>query len=290
MKNILLIACLVVSMVFNAEAQNCWNPTGGTAYAGANVPSLTAGEKCIYTHTHSPAATPSPFTNTMWPTYAYSVGASCPASTTTVPVTCVTNAASALTSAAPGLPTVASCYTGATLTATTLTNQVATTCATTSYFCQATFTGVSGTTATGFTSGCQATHCTPSSTVLCSMVANTNQVLGCYVGVIPTIGTNTFVKTICAPVTQGSGQPAVSAAFCQNEWGYSAATGNTITGSCVTSCTVQAISLTGVQATTTGRTCSGTIFGNTSGSDASININMIAMILSSIMGLFVIHF
>jgi hypothetical protein len=33
--------------VFNAEAQNCWNPTGGTAYAGVNVASLTVGEKCI---------------------------------------------------------------------------------------------------------------------------------------------------------------------------------------------------------------------------------------------------
>ncbi len=89
-----------------------------------------------YTHTYSPAATPSPFTNTMWPTYAYTAGASCPASTTTIPVTCVTNAGSALTSSAPGLPTVASCYTGATLTATTLTSQVQTACASTSYFCQ----------------------------------------------------------------------------------------------------------------------------------------------------------
>jgi len=72
---------------------------------------------------------------------------------------------------------------------------------------------VSGSTATGFTSGCQATQCTPSTTVLCSMVANTNQVLGCYVGALYAIGTSTFTKTICAPT--GAAQPYASAAYCK---------------------------------------------------------------------------
>jgi hypothetical protein len=73
-------------------------------------------------------------------------------------------------------------------------------------------------------------------------------------------------------------------------YSYTTAAGNTITGSCETSCTAVTISLTGVQATTTGTTCSGTIYGNTySGGVALMNINMIAMVLSSIMGLFVMH-
>ncbi len=77
-------------------------------------------------------------------------------------------------------------------------------------------TGAAGTPVASVTSACSAVACTPSATVLCSMVANTNQVFGCYVGAYYTYGgTGTFTKTICSPVTQTPGQPAVSAAFCK---------------------------------------------------------------------------
>ncbi len=63
--------------------------------------------------------------------------------------------------------------------------------------------------------GCQSLHCTPAANTLCSMVANTNQVLGCYTGVSYTIGTSTWAKTICAPVAGLPNPPYVSAAYCK---------------------------------------------------------------------------
>jgi hypothetical protein len=75
-------------------------------------------------------------------------------------------------------------------------------------------TGAYGLIATGVTPACSVS-CTPTANVLCSMVKETNQVLGCYTGESYTIGTSTWTKSICAPVTQGSGQPAISAAYCK---------------------------------------------------------------------------
>ena len=48
------------------------------------------------------------------------------------------------------------------------------------------------------------------------MVANTNQVLGCYVGDYFEMGAvSTFSKQICAPIIQSSGTPYASAAYCK---------------------------------------------------------------------------
>ena len=59
--------------------------------------------------------------------------------------------------------------------------------------------------------GCSSDQCFPSSTVLCSMIANTNKVLGCYVGTYYEKGQeNTFIKQICAPVASG-----LTAAYCK---------------------------------------------------------------------------
>jgi hypothetical protein len=45
---------------------------------------------------------------------------------------------------------------------------------------------------------------------LCSLVANTNQVLGCYVGVYyQSTSTSTMAASICAPIS------SASAAYCQ---------------------------------------------------------------------------
>jgi len=70
-------------------------------------------------------------------------------------------------------------------------------------------TGEAETPMASVTSVCSAVACTPSATVLCSMVANKNQVFGCYTGAEYSIGKSTMAKSICAPVTQASGQPAV---------------------------------------------------------------------------------
>jgi hypothetical protein len=285
MKNILSIACLVVSLVFNAEAANyCWDPTA-SSYAGASATTNPSSDTfCLYTNTLGPAST---FTNTMWPTYAY---ASAAPTSCTAPNTCILGPTSP--AAVTNLPTVSSCYTGTSLTASTLTTQAQLTCSSTSYFCKATFTTVASGVAASVTSGCSNVACTPSSTVLCSLVANTNQVLGCYTGYYYSTGTSTWTKSICAPVTQGAGQPAVSAALCKNAYSWSATNGYTILGSCETTCSPVTIALTGAVATTQGTTCSSTVFGNalfTTSHAATIAFNLLAMILSSIMGLFV-HF
>ena len=58
-------------------------------------------------------------------------------------------------------------------------------------------------------SACSNVVCTPSATVLCSLVANTNQVLGCYVGVYyQSTSTTTMIASICAPIS------SASAAYC----------------------------------------------------------------------------
>jgi hypothetical protein len=78
---------------------------------------------------------------------------------------------------------------------------------------KATFTGVSGNSASSVSQGCASTQCTPSSTVMCSMTDNTNQVLGCYVGFNYEIGlVSTFEKQICAPIAYGT--TYVTAAYC----------------------------------------------------------------------------
>ncbi len=62
--------------------------------------------------------------------------------------------------------------------------------------------------------GCTSDQCTPSASVLCTMVANTNQVLGCYVGVYSETGfIGIFVRKICPPVF--SGNTYASAAYCK---------------------------------------------------------------------------
>lgn len=278
MKFILLISFILISIVYDTSATtyNCWNPTLSTP-ASVATGSSGAHTFCKYTLSYG-----SGWLASNWATYAYSTDTSCTASTTLTCVAAHDDTGPAAATVA-NLPTISSCYTGTTLTATTLTSQAQTACASTSYFCQATFTGVSGSTATGFTSGCQATQCTSTSSLLCSMAANTNQVLGCYTGYAYTTGTSTWTKTICAPIS------SASAAYCQNDYSWTSTYGTTITGSCVASCSAATISLTGTAATT-GRTCSSTVYGNTySGSDASIQFSLIAMVLSSIMGLLVIH-
>lgn len=279
MKFILLISLILISIVYDTSATtyNCWNPTLSTP-ASAATGSSGAHTFCKYALSYG-----SGWLASNWATYAYSTDSTCTESTTLRCKAAHDDSGTPGPAQVSDLPTVSSCYTGTTLTATTLTSQAQTTCASTSYFCQATFTGVSGTTATGVTLGCQATQCTASSTVLCSMAANTNQVLGCYTGYAYTTGTSTWAKTICAPIS------SASAAYCQNEYSWTSTYGTTITGSCVASCTTLALSLTGTAATQ-GRTCSSTVYGNTySGSDASIQLSLIAMVLSSIMGLLVIH-
>ena len=73
---------------------------------------------------------------------------------------------------------------------------------------------MSGNTALGVSLGCSSSQCTPSSTVLCSMVANTNQVFGCYVGEqFEKGGVSTFSKQICAPITFGTTYG--SASYCK---------------------------------------------------------------------------
>jgi hypothetical protein len=47
------------------------------------------------------------------------------------------------------------------------------------------------------------------------MVANTNQVFGCWTGNFFSTGTSTWANSICAPIEQTPGQPAVSAAYCK---------------------------------------------------------------------------
>ncbi len=75
---------------------------------------------------------------------------------------------------------------------------------------------MSGSTASEVSLGCSSAQCTPSSTVLCSMLASTNQVLGCYVGdYYEKNAASTFEKSICAPVIQGNDQSAVSASYCK---------------------------------------------------------------------------
>ena len=62
--------------------------------------------------------------------------------------------------------------------------------------------------------GCTSDQCTPSANVLCTMLANTNQVLGCYVGVNYETGiVGNFERKICAPIPSGS--TYVSAAYCK---------------------------------------------------------------------------
>ena len=92
-------------------------------------------------------------------------------------------------------------------------------------FFKATFTLASGA-VTAVTLGCSSTQCTPSSTQLCSMVANTNLPLGCYVGTLyQKSGTSTFTKTICAPIANTAtpaNPPYLPATFCRvniiNSW------------------------------------------------------------------------
>ena len=163
----------------------------------------------------------------MWPSSTFTTTAVTSLCTPTTLKTCIAASTQAATIAS--LPTISSCYTGSALTADTLTNQAQTAC-TSSYFCKvnkkltlskkfilfylshclkAVFTGTSGTTATGVTLSCESAACASSATQLCSMVANTNQVLGCYTGQKVTVGTSTWAKSICAPVN------SASAAYCQ---------------------------------------------------------------------------
>jgi hypothetical protein len=79
--------------------------------------------------------------------------------------------------------------------------------------------------------------------------------------------------------------------ICKNLYTWSSTNGYTITGSCETTCSAVTISLTGTTATA-GTTCSSTVFGNvlfSTSHAATFAFNLLAMILSSIMGLFV-HF
>ena len=72
---------------------------------------------------------------------------------------------------------------------------------------------MNGYTADHVSQGCASTQCTPSATVLCSMIDNTNQVLGCYVGINYEKGAvSTFEKLICAPIPYGT--TYVTAAYC----------------------------------------------------------------------------
>jgi len=286
MKDIIFLVALIMGSAYELEATApyCYDVnTGASAAVGGLTP--TAGTHCEYTHAYGPSGT---WRATMWPTSTYVTTAVTSLCTATTQRTCkIAVAAPATAAAVTDLPPVSSCYLGTALTADTLTNQATTTCASTSYFCKAAFTGTGTSTTVSLTCDSSTTNCVNSATQLCSMVANTNQVLGCYVGQKVTTGTATiaWAKNICAPI--GTGSSAASASYCQLDYRWSATWGYYIDGSCVSTCIVVPIVQTGTIATV-GTTCTATIYGNSLAvRNFSFTNSLIIMVVSCIMSVFV---
>ncbi len=91
--------------------------------------------KIIFSRKYPQAYTPAGWTKTYWPTYTYAVSSEAPAPTASATLTYSALATTGSAAFVTNLPTVATCYTGSSLTAATLTTQAATTCPSTSYFC-----------------------------------------------------------------------------------------------------------------------------------------------------------
>lgn len=221
-----------------------------------------------------------------FPTVTSACGSSCTAGTTTagsaaagtlVTTTLICEIATAATGAA-AQPAVAKCITGTALTiASTLSTSAA--CPTTAKFCKNAYTATTATTGGYTVTGSCETTCVasvPAPSVGCSVIADGNAILGCYVGIYysaPASGTtSSFNKQICLYNANS---------YCKNVYTYTTANGLTVTGSCEATCTSVTLSLTGTTATA-GTTCSTTVFGNSYGSSSTLipsGIVMLAMLL-----------
>lgn len=270
MKLILLIG-LVINMAFITEAVGpyCWN-TNTAASADLSTLTPDAGTHCTYTHEFGLYGS---FRRLMWPissTYEGSSSSNCPPSATCI--VAVANSATVTAAKVEDLPPVSSCYSNK-YKADNLQSQTTAACDASSRYCQSTFTGLSsdGKTAESVESGCAASCPASTSTnkVSCSLVADTNKVLGCNVGVYyQSVGTSKIEPSICAEKT---------AAYCQSVYQWSSTYGYTVTGSCVDSCFDEPILRTGT-VSTGGKVCSSSIYGNPSSLSTRKQVNYILFV------------
>lgn len=265
------LAILMNAFKFN-NAVNYWN-YAGNAGAGESAACAGGADTAKYVATYSGFLA--------FPTMEGScvAAASCVAGTVTTGTvalgtlsTKVTTCTSAPTPAATQ-PLVTKCITGTDLTiSSTLTATVD--CAAGDDFCKNAYTATPAGGGYKVTASCSATCTVNGATEGCGYVAESNKILACYVGIYynsPPSGTlSSFNKQICA---------ANKNQYCKNVYTWTSANGYQVDGSCDSTCTYTAISLTG-SGTTAGETCTTTVFGNTvSGSPTLISSGIVMLIM-----------